>query len=54
MLENISVTDFLLFLILIQLWWVANKVGAINWKLIQLMQRANIKRPARDEDMSDP
>ena len=61
MFENInvgmdifSVTNFILFLIFLQLTWIGKKVGSLNWKLIQLMERPNIKRPSQDEDMSDP
>ena len=53
-MDMFSVTNFILFLIFLQLTWIGKKVGSLNWKLIQLMERPNIKRPSQDEDMSDP
>ena len=61
MLENISrITEFLSFsdiilvLILLQVSFVAKKIGSLNYKFMQLMLRGNIKHPSTDEDMSDP
>ena len=61
MLENISriteflsLSDIILVLILLQVSFVAKKIGSLNYKFGQLMLRGNIKCPSIDEDMSDP